>query len=37
MPIENFKNIKPKDAINHPVWKMGQKISVDSATMFNKA
>ena len=37
MPIENFKNIKPKDAIKHPVWKMGQKISVDSATMFNKA
>ena len=37
MPIENFKNIKPSDAINHPVWKMGQKISVDSATMINKA
>ena len=37
MPIENFKNIKPRDAIKHPVWKMGQKISVDSATMFNKA
>ena len=36
-PIENFKNIKPKDAIKHPVWKMGEKISVDSATMFNKA
>ena len=36
-PIENFKNIKPKDAIKHPVWKMGKKISVDSATMFNKA
>ncbi len=37
MPIDNFKNIKPKDAIKHPVWKMGEKISVDSATMFNKA
>ena len=37
MTIENFKNIKPKDAIKHPVWKMGKKISVDSATMFNKA
>ena len=36
-PIEKFKNIKPKDAIKHPVWKMGKKISVDSATMFNKA
>ena len=36
-PIEEFKYIKPKDAIKHPVWKMGKKISVDSATMFNKA
>ena len=26
MPIENFKNIKPSDAINHTVWTMGQKI-----------
>ena len=37
MPLKNFENIKPKDAIKHPVWKMGKKISVDSATMFNKA
>ena len=37
VPIEKFKNIEPKDALKHPVWKMGQKISVDSATMFNKA
>tara|TARA_B100000575_G_C23099828_1_gene634510 strand:+ start:89 stop:1237 length:1149 start_codon:yes stop_codon:yes gene_type:complete len=37
MPLENFKNIKPKDAVKHPVWKMGKKISVDSATMLNKA
>ena len=37
MPQEQFKNIKPQDAINHPVWKMGRKISVDSATMINKA
>ena len=36
-PMENLKNIKPKDAIKHPIWKMGRKISVDSATMFNKA
>ena len=36
-PLKDFKYIKPKDAINHPVWKMGKKISVDSATMFNKA
>ena len=37
MPQEHFKNIKPQDAINHPIWKMGKKISVDSATMINKA
>ena len=36
-PLDEFKNIKPRDAINHPIWKMGQKISVDSATMINKA
>ncbi len=36
-PLEYFKNIKPQDAIKHPVWKMGKKISVDSATMINKA
>ena len=29
-------NIKIKDAINHPNWKMGKKISVDSATLMNK-
>jgi 1-deoxy-D-xylulose-5-phosphate reductoisomerase len=31
-----FKKIKPKDAIKHPKWKMGKKISVDSATLMNK-
>jgi len=31
-----FKNIKPKDAIKHTKWKMGKKISVDSATLMNK-
>ena len=35
--INDFKNIIPEDAIKHPVWKMGKKISVDSATMINKA
>ena len=32
-----LKNITPIQAIKHPVWKMGKKISVDSATMMNKA
>ena len=36
-PIEELKNIKPEDAIKHPIWNMGKKISVDSATMINKA
>ncbi len=34
--INSFKNISIKDAISHPNWKMGKKISVDSATMVNK-
>ena len=34
---KNFKNITPNQAIKHPIWKMGKKISVDSATMMNKA
>ena len=36
LPINDFKKIKVKDAINHPNWKMGKKISVDSATLMNK-
>ena len=35
-PISKFKKIKPADAIKHPKWKMGKKISVDSATLMNK-
>jgi len=34
--IKSFKNISIKEAINHPNWKMGKKISIDSATMVNK-
>ena len=30
------KNISPKEAINHPNWQMGKKISIDSATLMNK-
>ncbi len=30
------KNTSPKEAINHPNWKMGKKISIDSATLMNK-
>ncbi len=31
-----FENITPADALAHPNWDMGQKISIDSATMMNK-
>lgn len=31
-----LKNITPAQAVNHPNWSMGKKISVDSATMMNK-
>ncbi len=31
-----LKKIKPSDAIKHPNWKMGKKISIDSATLMNK-
>ena len=36
LDVNKFKNIKPKDAIKHPKWNMGKKISVDSATLMNK-
>jgi len=34
--INQLKKIKPKDALKHPKWKMGKKISVDSSTLMNK-
>ena len=34
--LGQLKNIDPKEAIKHPKWKMGKKISVDSATLMNK-
>ena len=34
--LERFSQITPAEAVNHPNWSMGQKISVDSATMMNK-
>jgi len=40
-PFRNFKKarlkvVKPRDALNHPTWKMGAKITLDSATLMNK-
>ena len=33
---EQMKNVKVEDALKHPNWSMGQKITIDSATMVNK-
>ena len=35
-PLEALKNVSIKEALNHPNWKMGNKITIDSATMTNK-
>ena len=35
-PLEHLPNMTPRQAVQHPNWAMGQKISVDSATMMNK-
>jgi len=35
--LERMERASPEEALAHPNWKMGQKISIDSATMFNKA
>lgn len=35
-PLDTFEAVTPEEAVNHPRWEMGAKISVDSATMMNK-
>ena len=35
-PTNRLTKVKPNQAINHPNWKMGKKISVDSANLMNK-
>ena len=35
--LSTFESIVPQEALNHPNWDMGKKISIDSATMMNKA
>ncbi len=34
--IDELKKVTPADALNHPTWKMGKKITIDSATLMNK-
>ncbi len=35
-PVEKLKNVTVNEALNHPNWNMGKKISIDSATLMNK-
>ncbi len=37
LPGKEFARITPEDALNHPTWDMGPKITIDSATLMNKA
>src|SRR5947209_5711668 len=36
MPRDQFEHITPEQALNHPTWRMGRRITIDSATMMNK-
>jgi 1-deoxy-D-xylulose-5-phosphate reductoisomerase len=36
-PLDTFASITPKEALHHPTWTMGPRITVGSATMMNKA
>jgi 1-deoxy-D-xylulose-5-phosphate reductoisomerase len=36
-PLERIRNATPKEALNHPTWSMGPKVTVDSASLMNKA
>jgi len=35
-PLEEFEHITVEEALNHPKWKMGKKVTIDSATLMNK-
>jgi len=35
-PLESLSKVTPEEALDHPVWKMGAKVTVDSATLMNK-
>ena len=37
LPKSKFKYISSKQALKHPIWKMGRKITIDSSTLMNKA
>jgi 1-deoxy-D-xylulose-5-phosphate reductoisomerase len=35
-PAELLSDVTPEQALNHPTWRMGQRITIDSATLMNK-
>lgn len=35
-PLETWETIRPEEALQHPTWQMGAKITIDSATLMNK-
>jgi 1-deoxy-D-xylulose-5-phosphate reductoisomerase len=35
-PASRLANVTPAEALNHPTWKMGQRVTIDSATLMNK-
>ena len=36
LPAASLAHVKPQDALRHPTWRMGRKITIDSATLMNK-
>ena len=36
-PLEELANVTPEEALKHPTWQMGKKITIDSASLMNKA
>jgi 1-deoxy-D-xylulose-5-phosphate reductoisomerase len=36
LPLDKLKTVRPEDALNHPTWSMGRKITIDAATLMNK-
>lgn len=37
LPLEDMSKVTPQEALRHPTWQMGPKITIDSATLMNKA
>ncbi len=35
-PVESLYEVTPEEALRHPIWKMGSKVTIDSASMMNK-